>query len=308
MTPANVARLLILAALWGASFLFMRVGTPEFGPVVLVELRLAIAAALLVAIVASRGSPRPIFAHWKRLAVVGVINSALPFVLLAYASLTLAAGFSAILNATTPFFAAIIAYLWSGTRLSRPRVLGLVIGFGGVVVLVWGKISFKSGGAGPAIVAGLTAAASYGLAASYTKLRLPVLPPTTAAAGSLFWAAVILLPFVIAFPPPHVPTLRGSLAVVALGVLCTGTAYLLYFRLLKDLGPTGAVAVTFLIPATAMFWGATFLKEPVNQRMVIGTVVILAGTALTTGLLPRPRKTGASVRGPRNPAGAISDD
>jgi drug/metabolite transporter (DMT)-like permease len=177
-----------------------------------------------------------------------------------------------------------------------------------VVVLVWGKISFKADGWGPAIVAGLTAAASYGLAASYTKLRLPVMPPTTAAAGSLFWAAVILLPLVVVYPPPRVPTLRGSLAVVALGVLCTGAAYLLYFRLLKDLGPTGAVAVTFLIPATAMFWGATFLREAVSPRMVAGTVVILCGTALTTGLVFRPRKTRASPPAARDGVAAISDD
>jgi drug/metabolite transporter (DMT)-like permease len=283
--------MLLLAALWGASFLFMRMGTPEFGPVLLVEVRLVIAAAWLVALVASRpGGARPIFTHGKPLAAMGVINTALPFVLLAYASLSLTAGFSSILNATTPFFAAIIAYVWTGTRLSRWRVLGLVIGFLGVVLLVWGKISFKTGGWGPAIVTALTAAASYGLAASYAKVRMPVLPPTTAAAGSIFWAAIILLPFVVAFPPPHWPSPRGWFAVISLGVLCTGTAYLLYFRLLKDLGPTGAVAVTFLIPAFAMLWGFAFLNEPVTRKMIAGTAIVLAGTALTAGLLPPPRR------------------
>jgi drug/metabolite transporter (DMT)-like permease len=286
--------LIVLGGLWGGSFLFMRVAAPEFGPVALIAVRLSCASAVLLPLLFWRGGLRSVAEHGRPLVVVGILNSALPFCLLAYATLSVTAGFAAVLNGTTPFFAAIVARAWLKAPLSRARVAGLVVGFCGVVVLVWDRASFKPGGSGLAIVAGLIAALSYGIAASYTRRRLPAVPPLTIATGSLSLGAVCLLPLAAFLLPGHVPSAKAWANVVGLSVFSTSIAYVLYFRLLARLGPTGAVAVTFLIPAFAMLWGWLFLGETVTARMVAGTVIVLAGTGLTSGLatarLARPRQ------------------
>jgi drug/metabolite transporter (DMT)-like permease len=282
---SDVWRLGLLAAVWGASFLFMKVAAPAFGPVVLVELRLGIAAAILVPSLVAGGEGRVLLTHWRPLAILGTVNSAIPFCLLAYAMLHLTGGFASILNATTPFFAAAVAFVWLGARLSRLRVAGLVLGFCGVVVLVWGKASFKQGGSGAAILACLGAASSYGVAASYAKRHVTGLNARAMSAGSLFWGAVVLLPLAIYTLPPTMPGAKPWLNAVALGAMSTAMAYLLYFHLLGSLGPTGAVTVTFLVPAFAMLWGGIFLREAITGPMVVGAVIILVGTGLTTGLV-----------------------
>jgi len=291
--------LILLGGLWGGSFLFMRVAVPEFGPVALITTRLLCASAVLMPLLHWRGGLRLVAEHWRPLVVVGILNSALPFCLLAYATLSVTAGFAAVLNGTTPFFAAIIARVWMNAPLSRSRVAGLFVGFCGVVVLVCGKASFKPGGSGLAIVAGLIAALSYGIAASYTRRRLPAVPPLAIATGSLSLGAVCLLPLAAFLLPGHVPSAKAWANLAGLSVFSTSLAYVLYFRLLARLGPTGAVAVTFLIPAFAMLWGWVFLGEGVTGRMVAGTVIVLAGTGLTSGLgtmrLVRPRPVVGAV-------------
>lgn len=285
MKGSDVWRMGLLSAVWGGSFLFMKVATPEFGPVVLVELRLAIAAGLLVPLLAARGNAGVIWTNRWPLMILGTINSALPFSLLAYATQFVTAGFSSILNATTPFFAAMVAFAWLKHRLAPIRVLGLVVGFCGVVVLVWGRASFKDGGAGGAILAGLGAACSYGVAASFARRRVAHLDARSVSAGSLFWGAIVLLPLASASMPAVMPSVKAWAMVGGLGVLSTALAYLLYFHLLSSLGPTGAVTVTFLVPAFAILWGGVFLHEHVGGRMVAGAATILVGTGLTTGLL-----------------------
>jgi drug/metabolite transporter (DMT)-like permease len=289
VNAANIAKLLILGALWGGSFLFMRAAAPEFGPVALIAVRMTLAAAILLAVLHVRGGVRPVFTHARPLIVVGVLNSALPFCLLAYATLYVTAGFAAVLNGTTPFFAAIVARMWLKAPLTRARVAGLVIGFGGVLVLVWGKVSFKPGGSGLAIVAGLFASLCYGIAASYTRRRLPDVPALAIAAGSMAWGAVCLLPLA-AFLLPHAPPSPRAWGMLGgLSLFSTAVAYVLYFHLLARLGPTGAVAVTFLIPAFAMAWGWMFLGEAVTGSMALGTAIVLAGTGLTSGVARRRR-------------------
>jgi len=278
--------LVVLGGLWGGSFLFMRVAAPEFGPVALITARLLCTSAVLLPLLYWRGGLRSMGEHWRPLVAVGILNSALPFCLLAFATLSVTAGFAAVLNGTTPFFAAIIARLWLNAPLSRARAAGLIVGFCGVVVLVWGKASFRPGGSGLAIVAGLIAALSYGIAASYTRRKLPVVPALTIAAGSLSLGAVCLLPLAVFMLPPHVPSAKAWLNLLGLSLFSTAVAYVLYFRLLARLGPTGAVAVAFLIPAFAMLWGWLFLGEAVTARMLAGTVIVLAGTGLTSGLAP----------------------
>ena len=178
-----------------------------------------------------------------------------------------------------------MAYVWLKARLSRLRVMGLVIGFSGVVVLVWGRVSFKDSASRWAIVAVLGAACCYGISASLVKRRMAGLDARTLSAGSLFWGAVALLPLAVATMPGRMPSGAAWGNAVLLGVLSTALAYLMYFRLLASLGPTGAVTVTFLVPAFAMLWGWIFLNEAVTGRMLAGAIVILMGTGLTTGLI-----------------------
>jgi drug/metabolite transporter (DMT)-like permease len=285
----DVAELLVLAALWGGSFLFMRVAAPALGPLPVAATRVAIAALLLLPLLAARGGLGELRTRAGDIAVVGAINSALPFALIAYATLTLTAGFASIVNATSPLWGGLVAHFWLRERLTRLRVVGLAVGFAGVIALVWGKTSLPAGG-GLAVVASLVATLSYGVAASYTRRRLGGASPLAVAAGSQVAAALLLLPFAAATWPkgPVAPVAWGS--VVALGVACTGIAYVMYFRLIRNVGPARAIAVTFLVPPFATAWGTLFLGEPVTERMVLGGLVVLAGTALATGMIaPRQR-------------------
>ena len=310
MKAVDELSLVVLGGLWGGSFLFMRVAAPEFGPVALIAARLLCTSAVLLPLLHWRGGLRSLAEHWRPLVVVGVLNSTLPFCLLAFATLSVTAGFAAVLNGTTPFFAAVVARVWLKAPLSRARIAGLVIGFCGVVVLVWGKASFKPGGSGLAIVAGLVAALCYGIAASYTRRRLPAVPALTIATGSLSLGAVCLLPLAAFLLPAHLPSAKAWVSLVGLSLFSTAVAYVLYFRLLARLGPTGAVAVTFLIPAFAMLWGWLFLGEAVTGRMLAGTVIVLGGTGLTSGVGPswlvRPRAA-APAHPSAAPAAAPAD-
>jgi drug/metabolite transporter (DMT)-like permease len=252
-----------------------------------------IAAALLVPALAWRGGLGALRGRLWPVLVVGVINSALPFCLLAFATLSVTAGLASLLNATSPLWGAVVAWLWLGDRLSPGRVAGLVLGFGGVAFLVWGRASFRPGGEGLAVVAALTATLSYGVAASYTKRRLTGVDPLAVAAGSQAGAALVLLPGALWLWPAGPVSAHAWGAVLLLGVLCTAVAYVLYFRLIANVGPARAIAVTFLIPPFAVAWGAAFLGEPITARLVAGSAIILMGTALATGLLRlRPRTTG----------------
>lgn len=277
--------LLLLAMLWGGSFLFMRLSVPEFGPMPMVEMRVAVAAAFLLPLLMRRhrGETFALLTHeWRGLAFVGITNSAIPFALFAYAMLSITSGFGAILNATAPLFGAVVAAVWLRERMSWPRVAGLLIGFCGVALLVRGKPTFALGGDTLAIAAALAASLSYGFSPSFIKRHLGHVPSLAIATGSQLVAAIVVLPIAIATWPAGSPSLVAWLAAIALGIGCTGLAYILYFRLIGNVGPTRAIAVTFLIPGLGMLYGALFLAEPVTLEMVAGCVVILLGTALAT--------------------------
>ena len=271
--------------LWGGSFLLMRLSVPEFGPMPMVEMRVAVAALFLLPLLLRRGRGdmlSVLTTNWRGLAFVGVTNSAIPFALFAYAMLSITSGFAAILNATSPLFGAIVAVIWLRERLPWPRVIGLLVGFGGVALLVWGKPTFTLGGDTLAIAAALAAALSYGFSPSFIKRHLGHVPSLAIATGSQVVAAIVVLPLAIATWPSTTPSLAAWLAAIALGVGCTGLAYILYFRLIGNVGPTRAIAVTFLVPGFGMLYGALFLAEPVTWEMIAGCVVIVLGTALAT--------------------------
>jgi drug/metabolite transporter (DMT)-like permease len=281
--PADLIELLALAALWGASFLFMRVAAPELGPVALIALRVGIAAALLLPALALRGGLPALRGRLWHVTAVGVINSAVPFCLLAYATLTLTAGLASILNATSPLWGGLVAHLWLGERLGRARVAGLAVGFAGVAFLATGRSALGAPGGGAAVSAALAATLSYGVAASYTRRFLRGVDPLAVAAGSQVAAALVLLAPAWALWPAAAPSARAWGAVLALGVASTAVAYVMYFRLIARIGPARAISVTFLIPAFAVAWGALLLGEAVSARTLAGAAVVLAGTALATG-------------------------
>jgi drug/metabolite transporter (DMT)-like permease len=293
MKPRDIADLLMLATLWGASFLFIRVGASEFGPVPLAALRCLGAALFLLPIMLLRGQGAALRPHWRALALVGLCNSALPFVLYGVAMLAINAGLSAIFNAATPLWAAAIGAVWLHERLSAMRMLGLFIGLIGVVGLAWDKAGFTPNehgvSAALAIAACLGATALYGFAACLAKKRLSGVPPMALATGSQLSAAIALALPAIVMRPAVMPSSTAWVALALLAVLCTGVAYILYFRLIAHTGPTNASAVTFLIPAVAALFGWLFLDEAITLSMVIGAAVILVGTALAMGIVPRPR-------------------
>lgn len=287
MKLRDVVDLLLLAALWGASFLFMRAAAPAFGPIALVEVRVVIAAACLLLLLALRGQLHTLAPARGRLLALGVLNSALPFALLTYATLAMTAGMTAIVNAVTPMWTALIGWAWLRQPVRPLQWLGLGLGLAGVAVLVWGRSGLSLAGAelplAPAIVAALVATASYGVAANFARSRLADLPSMTTAAGSQIGAALaLLLPAIVAWPAV-MPPASAWLAAVVLGVACTALAYLLYFRLIVRVGAMRAASVTFLIPLFATFWGALFLGEALTLQMLAGGAVILAGTALALG-------------------------
>lgn len=297
MTNRDRLELLLLGMIWGASFLFMRVAAPEFGAFALVEIRVAIAALFLVAVLAWRGGLGNLRGSTAPLTIVGVLGSALPFALFAYAALHLTAGTSAVLNASTPLFGAIVAYAWLNDRLTLARIIGLAVGFGGVVLLACDKIAFNGDGTTPAVFAALGASLSYGVTVNYTKKKLGHMPPMAAAAGSLIAATLILLPLAAVNWPSTAPSLKSWLCVIALGIFCTGIAMFFHFRLIARIGPAKAVTVTYLLPVFGMLWGLIFLDEAVTASMLMACAVILLGTALATGSVAMSRRNAARCEG-----------
>lgn len=288
MKRRDIVDLLLLAALWGASFLFMRIAAPAFGPIPMIELRVGIAALVLLPVMALGGGLATLWRHFVPLAFVGLTNSALPFVLYAWAMLSVSGGFASIVNATSPLWAALVAFVWFRDRLSGAAIGGMVLGLLGVVVLAWDKATFSAGGSGWAILACLGATLSYGIAANFTKRFLTGVPALAIATGSQFFAALMLLPAAIAMWPEGEIASTAWTAVILLAIGSTALAYFLYFRLIGSVGPAKAIAVTFLIPAFGMFWGWAVLNEPVTASMLLGCAVILIGTALSTGAIRIP--------------------
>jgi drug/metabolite transporter (DMT)-like permease len=284
----DLGELLLLAALWGASFLFMRITAPAFGPLPMAALRVAGAAAFLLPLLLRRQQAQALAQHWRPLLVVGVTNSALPFALFGYAALHLTGGLAAIFNAATPLFGAAIASAWLRERLDGWRIAGLAIGFFGVAALASVRAGGQSAG-GPllAVAACLAAPLLYGFSACWTRRYLSGVPSLAVATGSQVFATVALaLPAALTWPA-QMPAAHAWAMLALLAVLSTGVAYILYFRLIAHAGPAYAMTVTFLVPPFAVVWGALFLDEAVTPAMLAGCAVILAGTALATGLLPR---------------------
>ena len=287
MKPRDLADLLLLGALWGGSFLFLRYAAPAFGVVPLIWLRVTIASLVLLPLLLWHGQWDGLRERAGPIAVMGLFNSAFPFMLITWATLSITAGLASIVNASTPIFTALIGALWLKDRLSGLRLFGLALGFAGVLVLAADQADFKPGGSGWAVLAMLGATACYGFATNFTKRHLGGVSPLVNATGSQLVAVPVLLPFAWAAWPAQMPGAGPWAALLVLGLASTALAYLIFFRLIARIGATRAVTVTFLVPVFGTLWGALFLHEALTLSMLGGGVVILLGTSLATGLLPR---------------------
>lgn len=285
MSLLNLTKLIVLAAIWGSSFLFMRIAAPFVSPPFLIALRVALGALFLLGVAVMQRRSLDIKSHWKHFLILGLLNTALPFTLFAFAAKTLPASLLSILNATAPIFGAIVSAIWLRTALTWKSGLGLLLGITGVAILVGLDSANLTPAAGLAVAAGLSAGFLYGLASVYAKQARSV-DGFSNAHGSLWAACLFMFPAAPFFPPEHALSAPVVLAIVAVGVMCSGIAYLLYFNLIDAIGAAPALSVGFLIPAFGVLWGALFLGEHIGLQTVFGGVIVLLGTALITGFNP----------------------
>ncbi len=288
MNPGLVFEFVLLAAIWGGSFLFTRAGAAEFGPWATAGLRVGLASAFLLPLLVARGQWPALRHKMGPIFFVGLLNSGLPFALYAYALLSISTGLSSILNATVPLFGALVAWLWLKERPGLSRGLGLGVGFVGAALLSWEKASFHTGGTGWAVLACLGATLCYGIAASYTRKYLTGVPPLAIATGSQIGATLGLSLPMIWYWPTTAPSTQAWGAILVVSLLCTAVAYILFFRLIEKAGPSKTLTVTFLIPVFGLLYGSVLLGETITSSMLGGGVVILCGVALATGWVSWP--------------------
>lgn len=286
MKGKDITDLVLIAAIWGSSFLFMRMSVHSFGPFALIALRTSMALMVIFPLLLWRDKLPLLVKHWRPIFTVGIINSAIPFCLLAYAAITIPAGVLSILNASTPLWGATIAWVWFKDKLPFWRLVGLKVGFAGIMMLVWDEFEIDQVlASGSALAAGLLGPLSYGLSANYTKKHLMGADPLAVATGSLLSASVVLAPLAWLTWPTGPIESRAWGAVILLAILCTAFTYLIFYRLMLNVGPVKASTVTFLIPVFGVLWGWLWLEEIVTLQIMMGAGVILIGTALATGIV-----------------------
>lgn len=296
MNVADLVRLLVLSIIWGGSFLFMRIAAPEFGPQALILVRMGGAALVLAPILVMSPHRQQFLERWKDFLVLGFTAASFPFCLLAFATLSLEAGFTSLLNATTPICTAVVGVLWFGSRFKKPQYTGLLIGLLGVAVLSYDRMSFKEGGDGWAILAALTAPIAYGFAGNFTRLRFQDLPPQFVAAGSTAAATLLILPLGVMSWPVSNPSNKAWICAILLAVVCTAIAYLLFFKIISSASAMATSTVTFLVPVSAIVWGYLALQEKLTPQIVVGMIITFFGTALVIELIGKSKEQKSDAR------------
>ena len=286
MHRRDQALLLALAAIWGASFLFIKLGVEEVEPAVVVLGRIAVGFGVLVPLVLARGVRPDVRAMWVPFLVLGTLNNAVPYWLLAFAETRIDSGLAAVIQAAAPILTVVLATrIDPSQRVRGLRLVGVGVGFVGVALLV----GVQEGGQLVAALAVLGTATCYALSALYAGRAVRAFPPLDVTIGQLGVGLLLALPFGLAQLPSEAPPAKAVAAIVALGALSTGVAYLLYFTLIARAGASRAILVTYLVPAFALVYGTVFLDEPVTVSALAGLVLILGGTALGTGMGLRRR-------------------
>ncbi len=289
---ANLLRLVLLGAIWGGSFLFMRVSVPAFGPVLLIFLRVAVGALFLWLVCRALALSRMDLTQWRHYLVIGLFNSALPFTLFAWGAQRASASLLSIMNSTAPIWGTLIGMLWLKAPATRQSLLGQLFGIVGVAVIVGGNLRAGDTEQLLPMLACLGATCCYGISGTYTRWAKLKLDPLDMAHGSLWAATLCLAPLALASPIRQTPDPLQWASLGGLGVLCTGAAFLLYFRLIRDCGAPRALTVTFLIPVFGVLWGALLLGETVTPTTLAGGALVLLGTALANGLVAWPGRRG----------------
>jgi drug/metabolite transporter (DMT)-like permease len=284
MGARDLGALILLSALWGASFIFIRVAVPALGPFVLVELRVGLAAAALAFCAALLGRLPKLRARWRQFALLGLVNVAIPFCLISAAEINLTASLAAILNSTTVMFTAVVAVVWLGDALTARKVFGVVLGTIGVTALVGWDPIVVDWAVILSVGAMLAASLAYALGSVYAKLTFADFPPLAIAIGQLTTASVFVMPLAALSVPDQRPSAIVVLSVLGLALSSTAVAYMLYFRLISNVGPTSTSTVTLLVPLFGLLFGVLILDEPVGLGTLAGLVLILSSVTLVTGL------------------------
>jgi drug/metabolite transporter (DMT)-like permease len=277
----NLILLVVLSAIWGSSFLFIKVGVRELSPSVVVLGRLAIGVGVLLPLAAVRGGLAPLRGRLAAVALLGLFNNALPFWLLGFAEERIDSGLTAVIQAAAPIFTVLLARRIDPTqRGSRSQLIGVGIGFVGVALLV----GVQRGGGLVGAFAVIGVALCYAVSVLFAGRVTRDIPPLQLSIGQLGAAAVLIAPFGLAQLPAALPGWKPLAAIAMLGAFGSGLAYLLYFALIQGAGASKAILVTYLVPAFALVYGAVGLHEHVNARALVGLGLILGGTTLATGL------------------------
>lgn len=282
MKRADYARLLLLAAIWGGAFIFLRVSAPVLGPAWTPEMRVLLGGLAVLAWLRYAGHQAELWRHRRAYLVVGTVNIAIPFALFSYAAMHAPAGLLSIVNSTAPIF----GLAWSGAfgdeRITARKATGMALGIAGVVLIARPGSAPADAQIDWAIVAVLGATCSYGVTGVLIKRFAKDVSPRAMAAGNQLAAALVLLPLLPLLPPLGMPSPIVIANLLALALLASGVAFLLYFRLIADIGMTRALTVTYLIPLFGVFWGWLFLGETLPAAAFAGGVLILGGTLLVT--------------------------
>ena len=283
MKLRNFCELLLLSAIWGSSFLFLRIASPAFGPIFLIEMRVLSGLLVLLPVFFVMRKYQEFKLHWKMILLVSLLNMAIPFCFFAYSALNMGAGLLSIMNATVPIFTAMVGFLYFRQRLSQLGFAGLVVGLLGVAILMSESRAESGITSDLAIPAALFASILYGIAINLAAHKLQGVSGITITTGSLFFSSAILLPLAIRSRPEVIPEGVIWLSVLTLGIVCTGFGYVLFYRLIAEIGSQRAITTTYLIPLFSVFWGSLFLGETLTVAMFLGGVTVLLGVALTTG-------------------------
>jgi len=285
MRPQSVFELLLLSFFWGSSFLLIQVGVAEFGPAPLIFLRTMLAGLVLLLVLAFRREVWMLVRHWKNFIPLGLLDSSLPYMLSAYAALHIPSGTISVINAVTPLWGALVAWLWLGIRLTMTGALGLLIGLLGITFLVWERIELALSDSTLALTAAILGPICYALSACYAKKYLSSFSPFVNATGSSLTSGVLLLPLAWYWWPTEPVSATAWSAALVLAVLCSAVAYVLYYRLIQHIGPGRAMTVSYLVPVVGLFWGWTLMDEHFDLRTLLGVLLIFTGLALANGLL-----------------------
>jgi drug/metabolite transporter (DMT)-like permease len=284
--------LLALSAVWGSSFMFTKIAAQDIGAFPTAFSRVAVATLFLLPLLLLKRQQQALATHWKKAMLVGVFNSGVPFAAYAYALLTISTSTGAIVNASTALFGAVIAWLWLKDKPSLSRTVGLVLGFTGVSLLALQNARSAPAGDLAAQLIGmlvcLLAPLCYGLSASYTKRYFSGVPALVSATGSQIGATLFLAPLAVLTWPDHPMHWGTVVSLLIIGIVCTGMAYILFFRIIELAGASKALTVTYAVPVFAVFYGVTFLGEVLTLPMVLCALVILVGISLSSGLVRLP--------------------